>query len=178
MNRDEILKWKARYDKEEDLYDFGLEARLRDKFQKKRFITKNDLIKIVEWKFQALPGRQKRTFNLLASVEDNFIQNVSKLAFQTDDDRTRLSLFCSIRGVGNAISSVILAFFDPNRYGVLDIHDWRELFGKEPQDVFQNRERAIIFFNKLREIASQTGLICRDVEKALFKKNLEESKKR
>lgn len=177
MDRDELIKWKARYDKEEDLYDPGLETRLRDKFQKKRLITKDELIKIVEWKFQTLPGRRKRTYNLLASVEDNFIQNASKLAFQTEDDNTRLSLLCSIRGVGNALSSVILAFFDPDRYGVLDIHDWRELFGKEPRDIFQNPERAITFFNRLRELASQTGLSCRDVEKALFKKNLEESEK-
>lgn len=177
LRKKDLQYWLDRYNKEEDLYNTGLEGELRSKFQKNRFITKDDLIEIVGWKFQALPGRRKRTFNLLTSVEDKFIQNVSKLAFQTEDDKTRLSLLSSIRGVGNALSSVILVFFDPNRYGVLDIHDWRELFGKEPQDLFLNHKRAIDFFLKLREIASQTGLCCRDVEKALFKKNLEESRK-
>lgn len=177
MNKDEILKWVDRYNKEEDLFNTSLESELGTKFQKNRYITKDDLERIIEWKFQGqLRGRQTRFKNLLKSVDDDFIQNISKLAFQTEDDKTRLSLLSSIKGVGNALSSVILAFFDPSNYGVLDIHDWRELFGKEPKDLFNNHKRAIDFFLKLREISSQTGLHCRDVEKALFKKNLEESK--
>lgn len=180
LSKDELLHWLDKYNKEEDLYNTGLEEELRIKFQKNRFITKNDLKRIVEWKFQGrLKGRQKRILNLLSSVEDDFIQNVSKLAFQTEDDRTRLSLLSSIRGVGNALSSVILTFFNPNKYGVLDIHDWRELYdkkqGEEPPDLFLNHKRAIDFFQKLREISFETGLCCRDVEKALFKKNLEKS---
>lgn len=180
LTKNELLHWLERYNKEEDLYNTGLEEELRNKFQKYRFMTKDDLLRIVEWKFQGrLKGRQIRIKNLLGSVEDDFIQNVSTLAFQTEDDRTRLSLLSSIRGVGNALSSVILAFFNPKRYGVLDIHDWREIYdkkqGEEPPDLFLNHKRAIDFFQKLREISYGTGLCCRDVEKALFKKNLEES---
>jgi len=33
--------------------------------------------------------------------------------------------------------SVILSFYDPTNYGVLDIRAWRELLGKEPEDLFQ-----------------------------------------
>jgi hypothetical protein len=57
----------------------------------------------------------------------------------------------------------------------LDIHAWRGLFGKEPTDIFSNNKQAIKFFNKLREISSETGLSCRDIEKAIFKKDLDES---
>lgn len=178
MNKDEILKWKARYDEEEDLYNTGLEKELRAKFQKNKLITKEDLEKIIEWKFQGrLKGRRKRILNLLSPVKDEFIQQVSKLAFQTEEDEVRLSLLSSIRGIGMALSSVILTFYDPKKYGVVDIHDWRELFGKEPADMFTNHKHTLKFFAKLREIAEKTGLTCRVVEKALFKKNLEESKK-
>ena len=176
MNKDEILKWKTRYDNEEDLYNTGLEEELRIKFQKNKFITKEDLERIIEWKFQGrLKGRRKRILNLLSPVKDEFIQQVSNLAFQTEDDGVRLSLLTSIRGVGVALSSVILTFYNPKRYGIVDIHDWRELFGKEPINMFTNHKHTLKFFEKLREVADKTGLTCREVEKALFKKNLEES---
>lgn len=172
-----LLHWLNRYNKEEDLYNTGLEEKLHGKFQKNRFMNKDDLIEIVRWKFQGrLKGRQKIFLNLLEPVKKDFIENVSKLAFQTEDDKTRLTLLTSIKGVGNALSSVILAFFEPNKYGVLDIHDWRELFGKEHAAVFTSHKHAITFFNKLREMATETKICCRDIEKALFKKNLEESK--
>ena len=73
-----------------------------------------------------------------------------------------------------ALSSVILTFYDPKRYGIIDIHDWRELFGKEPADLFTDYKHTLKFFTKLREIAEETGLTCRVVEKALFMKNLKD----
>lgn len=176
MNKEELLFWKNKYDKEEDLYNKGDEEELRKKFNKNNFVMKEDLIRIVKWKFQdRLVGRQKRILKLLDDVEESFIEEITKLAFKTKDDDIKLSLLSSIKGVGNAVGSVILTFYDPKNYGVLDIHAWRELFGEEPNNVFSNNKQAIKFFKKLREISSETGLSCRDVEKAIFKKNLDES---
>ena len=178
MNKKEIIFWRNKYNKEEDLYNKGLEEELRKKFQKNNQITKSDLAEIIKWKFQGrLKGRQKRILNLLAPVEDSFIREKSSLAFKIRNDKERLNLLSSIRGVGNTLSSVILTFYNPNNYGVLDIHAWRALFGKEPQDLFSNHKDAVKFFNKLREISSNTALPCRDIEKALFKKDLEKTKK-
>jgi len=178
MDKKEIIFWRNKYDKEEDLYNKGLEEELRKRFQKRKLITKSDLIKIVKWKFQGrLLGRQKRVLNLLKDVKDSFVEEVSGLAFKGKDDKDRLRLLSSIKGVGNALSSVILTFYDPDNYGVLDIHVWRNLFGeKEPPDVFSNPEKAIKFFNKLRDVSSEIGLSCRDIEKAFFKRDLEKEK--
>ncbi len=152
----------------------GVEEDLRRKFREKGFVSKEDLKRIIEWKFQGrLYGRQQRVLRLMEGVEDSFIKDMSRLAFKNKDDKTRLNLLTSIRGVGNALSSVILAFYDPQNYGVFDIHAWRGLFGKEPKDLFVNSKRAIEFFTKLREISSKTGLACRDIEKAIFKKDLD-----
>jgi len=180
MNKKEIIFWKNRYDEEEDLYNKGLEEKLREKFRKNKQITKSDLMRIIKWKFQGrLLGRQKRILNLIRDVENSSIKEISNLAFKTKDDEEKLRLLSSkeMRGIGNALSSVILTFYDPQNYGILDIHVWRGLFGeKEPSDVFSNPERAIKFFDKLRRVSSKTGLSCRDVEKAFFKKDLEKSK--
>ena len=177
MNRKEIVFWSNRYNKEEDPHNKGLEEELRNKFQKNKLVSKSDLIKIIKWKFQGrLRGRQKIILNLLTPVKDSFIKEKSSSALKIKDDEKRLNLLSSIRGVGNALSSVILAFYDPNNYGILDIHAWRALFSEEPKDLFSNRKNAIKFFNKLRKISFIVGLSCRDIEKALFKKDLEKSK--
>jgi len=179
MTRKEIIFWRNKYDKEEDLYDKKLERELRKKFQKNKVVEKADLIEIVKWKFQSprLSGRCMRILSFVDRNEESTIREFSELAFRNKNDETKLNLLCSpnIKGVGNALASVILTFYDPKNYGILDIHAWRELFGEEPQDLFLNRERAIDFFSKLREISSQTGFSCRDIEKALFEKNLNKS---
>lgn len=177
MKKKDILYWRDRYDKEEDLYNKGDEQDLRVKFQKNRCMTKAELTRVVKWKFQGgLKGRQKIILNHLKNVRPSFILDVSNKAFETDDEKEKIKALSSIKGVGNALSTVILTFFDPQNYGILDIHTWREIFKeKEPKDVFSNFRQAIRFLDKLRNISETTGFSCRDIEKALFKKNLEES---
>jgi hypothetical protein len=175
FTKDEILFWKTKYNKEEDLYNRGEEEQLRNIFQKKGFMSKEDFIKILEWKFQGrLIGRQKRMINLLKNCDSKTIEEISKQAFSSKDDLQRITLLSNIPAIKNSLSSVVLTFYDPENYGILDIHSWRELFGKEPKDIFSNKKRAIEFFRALREISKENNFSCREIEKALFKKNLDE----
>lgn len=175
MNRESIIYWRDKYDREEDQYNRGEEEELRANFQKNKHITREDLIRLVKWKFQGrLEWRQRRILKFLNSVDDEFIIDLSRLAFKAKDDKKRVKLFCTIDGVGTAVASTILAFYDPEKYGVFDIHVWRELFGEEPKSLFTDMKNIFRFFERLREIALKTKLPCRDVEKALFKKNLDE----
>ena len=177
LTKEEIIFWKNKYDLEEDLYNKGDELEIHKSLNQKNFMSKEDLIKIIKWKFQGrLLGRQKRMLNLLTDCKTEFIENMSREAFKSKDNEERLILLSNIPAVKNSLSSVILTFYDPINYGILDIHSWRELFGEEPKDIFSNKIRAIKFFNTLKEISQETGLSCRDIEKALFKKNLHESK--
>lgn len=176
MDRNTIIFYRDKYDREEDQYTRGDEKDLRDRLRQNNHLTKEDLMQIIKWKFQGrLAGRQKRFLRMIEDANDPFIRNVSKLAFEAADDETRIKLFCVIKGIGTALTSVILAFYDPDNYGIMDIHSWRELFGKEPNDLFSSHRYLLRFLNKLREISKEVDLHCRDIEKALFKKNLDES---
>lgn len=178
MDKKAILFWRDKYDKEEYLYNKGDEEELRGKFRKNGHITKDDLRKIIGWKFQGrLEGRQKRILKFLDDVDGELIKDISRLAFENKDDKTRIKLLCVIDGVGPAVASVILAFYDPKNYGVFDTRVWRELFGKEPKDLFSNAKHIARYFERLREISTWAGLPARDVEKAHFKKNYDENKK-
>lgn len=177
VSKEELLKWKEKYDNQEDFYNKGDEDELRKKFRANKFITKEDLIKIHKWKFQGtLVGRQKRMLNLIKDFPSEIIEELSKKAFNSNDDSEKLRLLFGIPSVGNSLSSVILTFYDPKNYGILDIHSWRELFGEEPKDIFSNKQRVLDFLKELREISNKTGLSCREIEKALFKKNLDENR--
>jgi len=174
MDREEILYWKGKYETEEDLYTKGDEEELKEKFRKNKYLDKEDLIRIVKWKFQGrLTGRQQRLLRLIGPLESSFIQDISSLAFKTKDDEIRLKLLMIVKGVGVALASVILAFYDPQQYGVLDIHAWRGLFGEEPKDLFTNMKHALFFFDKLRDISARVNLPCRDIEKAIFKRDID-----
>lgn len=105
----------------------------------------------------------------LNNFNPKLIEGISRLAFTTDSDKTRLKLLTVIDGVGPAIATVILTFFNPKNYGVLDFHAWNAIFQDEKK-IFGEGE-CLKFINELRKIAREVGLPCRDVEKALFKKD-------
>lgn len=179
MTKKEIIYWRNKYNREEDLGDKSLktlEKRLGRKFKKNKLVAKSDLIEIVKWKFQSpqLVGRRKLILGYIAKNRESIIKEKTKLAFDNKDDGFRLKKISELKGVGYALSTVILSFYDPKNYGVLDIHAWRELFGREPKDLFSKYKYTIKFIRKLRKISNKTKLPCRDIEKALFKKNLDQ----
>lgn len=177
MRKDEILEWKMRYEEEQKPSDKRTEWELRKKFQNQKFLTKEDLVRVVKWRFQGrLARRQEKLLELIEPVEDSHIESRSRATFRARDDETRLKFLFQIEGVRNILASAVLAFYDPDNYGVLDMGVWRALFGKEPRDIFVNPKRAIEFFEKLREISSKMSLPCRDVEKAIFKREADRSR--
>ncbi len=173
MNKKELLYWKNKYEQEYEPYNANVENELRYKFQQNRYVTKEDLKRIIMWKFQGkLLGRQKIFMNKLKIEKDSFIKDVSCLALKQKGDIERLKMLCIINGIGISLASVILTFYDCKNYGILDIHSWRGLFNeKEPKNIFLNKH-AIRFFKRLRKISNKTNLSCRDIEKAFFKKDI------
>jgi hypothetical protein len=172
MNREEIIFWRDKYDREEDKYVTGTEEELRAKFRENRHATKEDLEKIIKWKFQGrLAGRQKMNLTRISRVEDWVIKKITGLAFEMPTDKLKLKLLTAIDGVGASVASVILTFYDPDNYGVLDFHAWHGLYNNDKK-IFTEQE-CLRYFKDLRAKAREVGLPCRDVEKAIFKKDLD-----
>mgnify|MGYP000315347953 CR=1 FL=1 len=172
----ELLSWAERYNKEEGTtYDLKTEKEIGDRLRFKLELSKEDLKEIVRWKFQEnrLKGRRLKVLRMLENVDDTLIKNISRKALTAQSDYERIHLLRTIHGVGLALASVILTFYDPKNYGVFDTHVWRELFGKEPKGLFNNPAYLFRVLLELRRIAKNVGLDVRTVEKALFKRNLE-----
>jgi thermostable 8-oxoguanine DNA glycosylase len=176
VDKEEILKWSKKYDSEHPWW-IQKEQELGTKFRSFKKITREDLAQVVEWKFKEMPGRRKRVMSLLAKNTDEKIRNMSNQFFgiPSNHDSTKVHTLNKIYGVGPALASTILTFINPKDYGVFDIHVWRELFGKEPKGLFRTANYLKVLL-ELRKIAKQYQLDVRTVEKALFKKNYDESK--
>ena len=43
LTKDEVMRWSQKYDKEEDLYNTGLEQELGDKLRRTKELTKDEL---------------------------------------------------------------------------------------------------------------------------------------
>jgi len=174
MDREEILHWSKKYDVDHPWW-IQKEKEIGDRLRKTKELTYNDLIEIVEWKFRELEGRRKRVLALISKNENAKIRSITKYAFSLDPsfDAQKVDLLQTLQGVGVAISSVILTFYNPDEYCVFDVHVWRELFGEEPPNLYTT-ENYLKVLSKLREEAKKHNLSVRTVEKAYFKKNIDE----
>lgn len=173
MNCDEIKYWLDRYNKEEYQYNTGLEEETRKRFYQNGHMSKSDLLKIIEWKFITMPGREKRLKNLLKNADETLIVYNSHASFESKEDFFRIKSLYKIPGVGPALASTILAFFDPKRYGICDVHSRKSLM-KKKQPTRKTYKYLADFLKVLRDEAQDCNMDCRDVEKAYFKKDKEE----
>jgi hypothetical protein len=173
MTKEELIYWLKKYNSEEDLYNKGEEKKLGEKFRQNNYIEKEDLINVLKWKFQGpLVGRQKMNIERVNKIDDLFIEEVSSLAFKTSNDQLKFKLLSCIDGVGLSVASVILSFYNPKNYGILDIHSWRGLFNeKEPKNIFASIKPSLKFLQELRSISKKYNMACREIEKAYFKED-------
>ena len=80
-----------------------------------------------------------------------------------------------LQGVSPVLASVILTFFDPKQYGVFDLHVWKALLGNEPPNLFST-SNYLKLLEAIQKTAKKQNLDARTIEKAFFKKNLDESR--
>jgi len=173
FGKQEILSWSRRYDEDHPWWNQE-EKEVGNKIRRTKKLTKTDLEKIVEWKFKTFPARKRRILKLISQNTEEEIAGISgkALGIDSDTDLFKTETLCRLQGVGPALASTILTFYNPVDYGIFDIHVCREFFGKE--HVPTTTATYMVVLEKLRRIAKQLGLEVRTVEKALFKKNLDE----
>jgi thermostable 8-oxoguanine DNA glycosylase len=172
-----ILKWSIQYDHDHPWW-VNEETRLSTLLHKEREFGLDYLKQIVEWKFKEIHGRRKRILNLISENDEDDVKRISRLALANTTTEKAIESLRKIKGVGVSLASVILTFYNPRDYCVFDIHVWRELYGKEPKAIFTLDKYYLHLLDGLRIESRRLELPVRTIEKALFKKNLEETKGR
>ena len=177
MDKPDYLIWSRKYDKA-----FGWQAQrereLGGKFRKNKVLSCTDLAAIVEWKLKAEPEKLARALELVARNNETKVERITSQVFSLPnaDDAYRVNCLTGLEGIGPVLASVILAFFDPHNYGIFDAGVWKGLLGNTPPGLY-TAQNYVRLLGSLRKTAAKYNLDARVIDKALYKKNIDLSKK-
>ncbi|NLE06719.1 MAG: hypothetical protein GX638_18205 [Crenarchaeota archaeon] len=177
VDKKDILRWSRKYDKDQGWW-VQKEFELGAKFRRLRFFSCEDLAQVVEWKYKdASEEKKKRLLDVIIQNDEAAVNRISGQVFnvQGNEDGYRMNCLTMLNGVSPVIASVVLAFFDPKQYGVFDVHVWRALLGNEPANLF-TIQNYLKLLTAIRKTASKHNLDARTIEKAFYKKHLDEKK--
>jgi len=108
--------------------------------------------------------------NLIAVHNDNEIRKITKTALKQIKDDDRIKTLREINGVGVALASTILTFYNPKEYCIYDIHVMRGVYGETPNNMFISNKHYLKLLQDLRMISVETKIPVRTIEKAYFKR--------
>lgn len=175
VDKADFLMWCRKYDK-----CFGWQAQrereLGAKFRKAKALTQADLAQVVEWKFKEDAEKKARGIELVARNEEATVNRLSSqaLSIPSCEDAYRMSCLTLLEGISPVLASVILAFFDPKQYCILDLRVWKPLLGNPPANLLST-QNYLKLLAAIRKTAAKQNLDVRVIDKALYKKSLDES---
>lgn len=171
MNGDEIRKWAEAYDEsyQEELHE--IEQTLHEALQEQGYITQEQLRDVVTWKLDNQAGRRSGNIERVDRVPGAFVRRVSEAALLVDDPEVQLKTLSSIPGIGYATATVVLTFYDPERYAVGDRY-MVDLFSDEDRQM-----RVTDYPKLLSELRDRNpgAFDLRTVEKAYYQRYREEN---
>ena len=177
MQPHEISEWLEKYNSKNESFD--LEKEIENTISQKNFLTKEDLIKIVKWRFpKGLEKNRERVIDFLEQMDGSEIEKITREAFEIEEESKKIRKLCEIKGVGISLASCVLTFHNPEKYCVFNTHVYDEIFKIEtrPNNFFSNPNHYLDMLNEIRKFSEKYNLKVRDVGKALFKKKCDESK--
>jgi hypothetical protein len=176
LDKADYLLWSRKYDK---AYGFlaQRERELGSKFRKRKVMTKADLAAVVDWRFIDEPDKKTRALELVERNIDETVQRVSSQVFNlpVGDDIYRMNCLTTLEGVNPVLASIILAFFDPKVYAIFDTRVWKPILGNAPSGLLTTANYRT-FLLAIRKTAGKHNLDVRVIDKALYRKSVEESR--
>jgi hypothetical protein len=175
VDKADFVMWSRKYDKA-----FGWQAQrereLGSKFRKNKVLTCADLGAIIEWKFKDDEDKLQRGLELVARNDPEKVARITSqvLCLPQGDDMYRMNCLTTLEGISPVLASVILAFFDPKRCGIFDLRVWKPLLGNASAGLY-TPQNYIRLLEAMRKTAAKHNLDVRIIDKALYKKSIDES---
>lgn len=157
---DEILKSIDYKEDDKTLKIFSLVE------QEEELLSRNTLIKILKWK----SPRPLRFYN---ENEEEYIKNITQLAFKQENDRVKIHILTALKGVNYPSASAILMFKNPELFPVLDIRVWKQLYKNNlvsvnPRGIGFTLDQWDSYVKIIRSLATKHNTTARVIEKKLF----------
>jgi hypothetical protein len=176
VDKSAFLMWSRKYDKSLG-WQAQKERELGTRFRRAKALTKADLAQVIEWKFVDQPEKKTRVLDLISRNEEANVNRLSSqaLSIPSCEDGYRMNCLTLLEGINPVLASVILAFFDPKQYAILDATTWKALLGNPPPNMLTT-QNYLKLLDAIRKTAAKQNLDVRVIDKALYKKSLDESK--
>jgi hypothetical protein len=157
FDKREIEYWASRY-------DYPLEPYIADtvapRVKKVGYISREDFLAICDWK-------TSRTRKHVGKNREDFIHEVTRVAFSTPNERLRIELLTLLKGVSWPTASVILHFCHTEPYPIIDFRALWSL-GVEADSSKYDFDLWLDYTCFCRNIAADTGVSMRALDKALW----------
>jgi len=161
FSRDWVLERAKRYAYQDDSAARAAGARAARGGQ----YSREDFLTIVRWKSARALSRAER--NAPAAVEQ-----MTRAAFNADDEVTRVLHLVSLEGVGVPVASALLHFAFPETYPILDFRALHSL-----GDMRRRTQYSPAFWSnyvkRCQDLADRAGVTIRDLDKALWQDSRE-----
>jgi hypothetical protein len=176
LNKADYLLWSRKYDKSMG-WQLQKEKEIGARLRRTKVLTKQDLLQIVEWKLKDAQEKKQRVLELIARNDEATITRLSSqaLSIPSCEDGYRMNCLTLLEGVSPVIASVVLAFFDPKQYCILDAVIWKALLGNPPPNMLTTQNYLKLLM-AIRKSAAKQNLDVRTIDKAVYKKSLDESR--
>ncbi|WP_439488188.1 hypothetical protein [Algoriphagus sp.] len=140
-----------------------------ERIKSRGYITKNELKIIGEWK-------TPRSKSRLASNAEDYIQEITQIAFSTENEKLRIEILNLLIGVGWPTASVLLHFYHKERYPIID---FRALYSLNCEHI-RPQDYKYEFWEKYtdftRGLADQANVNMRTLDQALWQFSKENQK--
>ena len=151
-----IAHWARQYDypqQEADLIDMVPQVK------KCGFLTLGQLLLVARWKSPRSAGR-------VETNGDDFVRAITGFALQSPNERARIEVLTVLDGVGWPTASVILHFFHPGEYPIMDFRAlWSVSVHVPPQYDFPFWQKYVEF---CRSVSERAGHDMRTLDRALW----------
>jgi hypothetical protein len=154
----EIMKWARQYSENMSPQEEVLIG-VRSLPLATEYLSLPDLEKVVQWK-------SPRSVHWIQPGQEQYIREVTRFALSTPSERARIEVFTLLDGVGWPTASVILHFYHPEPYPILDFRAlWSVGIDLPPNYNFAFWKEYVKF---CREVAKETQVSMRELDQALW----------
>jgi hypothetical protein len=164
--KDALKKIYDIYGEDEDIRIIGEDIRRRG------YLGPHELFYIVAWKLpRSARGNMGSKWGKIGRIEIEDLKKITSEAFKlADQDRIEEAVekLRKLPEVGVAVASAILTFYNPNKYGVIDIYAWKALYNEQRKSGDFKPEEYVRYLKDIREIAAKCNMTPRQVDLALW----------
>jgi len=141
---------------------------IHDILLKNGYLNLNQLYKAALWK-------TKRVSKIVKCNPEGVVKAITDFALKLPNERFKILVLSTLKGIGIPRASAILAMSNPKRYGVIDVNAWYALTGKKKVG-FNDKDWAY-YLECIRRLAKKHAKTPREIDMALMKYGQEFLKK-